>query len=54
VEFLGYFLGGLGLGLGTMSIYHARVIIRLKREGYIEYPVVKPLTAEQSLMLRED
>ena len=53
MEFLGYFLGGLGLGLSTMAIYHARIIIRLKREGYIEYPILRPPT-DETFMLRED
>ena len=53
MEFLGYFLGGLGLGVGGMSIYHARIIIRLKREGYIEYPMI-PLPRDPTLEVRED
>ena len=53
MDLLGYFLGGLGLGLAIMAIYHARVIIRLKREGYIEYPMLKP-PVEDILNVRED
>lgn len=55
MELLGYFLGGLGLGIGASALYYSRLIIRLKREGYIEYPLQPPpKIVEETFMLRED
>ena len=36
------------------AIYYSRLIIRLKREGYIEYPMQPVPQMEDTLMLRED
>lgn len=54
MELVGYFLGGLGLGIGASSLYYSRVIIRLKKQGFIEYPkLASPETTEYPIV-RED
>ena len=53
VSYILYGLGCFGIGVGFMAFYHARVVTRMRKEGFTTYTVQPPPT-EEMLMLRED